>query len=335
MNESNLSDEIQIILKDEAFPFTLGEGFEKILLKIGYKSNYDFQNKTIKILYNVLFEVNKQYTYEISGSIQIRADNIRKKIKSGFHKCIIKIINDDIKINISDKKRKYYFVNLPQIFIANVNKEENSEIMNMTFENLLLYWINEKNKNMIEYLNDNPDLCEKTIWNKIKNKTYKELLEAYFISAEFEKSICNLQEKSTKKSKNVSALYIESYINLALSYIDFYTTPKKVNYIHPKIGASSLILNPDESIYFYEHKEENPIHIDQEEPIATFIEHPLRFSENQLIDNETIILDEEYDSSNEKMSCSDNDEKMNDSFDEKNGKKFYNDLLKKREKKFM
>ena len=35
------------------------------------------------------------------------------------------------------------------------------------------------------------------------------------------------------------------------------------------------------------------------------------------------------------MSCSDNDEKMNDSFDEKNGKKFYNDLLKKREKKFM
>jgi len=335
MNESNLSDEIQIILKNEAFPFRLGEGFEKILLKIGYKSIYDFQNKTIKIIYNVLFEVNKQENYETSISIQIRADNIRKKIKSGFHKTIITIINDDLKINISDKKRKYYFVNLPQIFIANVNKEGNREIMNMTFENLLLYWINEKNKNMIEYLNDNPDLCKKTIWNKIKNMTYKELLEAYFISAEFEKSICDLQEKSTKKNKNVSALYIETYINLALSYIDFYTTPKKDNNVHPKSGASSLILKPDEFIYFYEHKEEEPIHMDQEEPIATFIEHPFRFSENQLIDNETIIMDEENDSNNGKMNCSDNDEEINNSSGDKNYKKFYNDFIKKREKKFM
>ena len=262
-----MSDEMQIFLKNEASPFTLGEGFEIILLKIGYKSNYDLQNKKIKIINNVVFEVNNQVA---SDFVLVRADNIRKKIKTSFHKCIIKIINDDIKKKMSDKKRKYYFANLPQIFIANVNKAENRDVMNMTFEKLLLHWKNEKNEDMIEYLNNNLDLCKKTIWNKVRNMTYRQLLEAYFISAEFEKTIYNLQAKSEKKNKKVSALYIESYINLALSYIDFYTCSENNSCFS---SSNSLSLSPDESIYFYRNYEENIIPMEQEEPIATFLEN--------------------------------------------------------------
>ena len=322
MNEYDVSNELQTFLKKEPLPFTLGEGFEKILLKIGYKSYYDHQNKKIKIIYNVYFEVNKVIENKLSDSILIRADNIRKKIKSAFHKCIIEIINEDIKKKISDKNRKYYFANLPQIFIANVNKAENSEKMNMEFEKLLLHWKNKKNIDMIEYLNNNPDLCEKTIWNKVKNMTYKQLLESYFISAEFEKTICNLQAKSEKKNKKVSALYIENYINLALSYTDFYTNSELNNYTPSNNNSNSLPSNPDEYIYFYGNHNENKNEIEQDEPEAKILELSFGFIEKQLVEDENItIMDEENDSRSEKMSCSDNEEKMNGSFDEKNDKK--------------
>ena len=51
----------QLSYENIAFPFNLGEGYEIILLKIGYKSNFDSQNKEIKIIYNEFFEVNNQY----------------------------------------------------------------------------------------------------------------------------------------------------------------------------------------------------------------------------------------------------------------------------------
>ena len=54
--------------------------------------------------------------------------------------------------------------------------------------------------------------------------TYKELIEAYLSSAEFEKSIIDLKIKSEKRNKKISALYIEAYINLALTYTDFYSS---------------------------------------------------------------------------------------------------------------
>ena len=58
--------------------------------------------------------------------------------------------------------------------------------------------------------------------------TYKDLLKAFFLSEEFEKSIIALKtkaEKSKKKEKNVSPQYIENYINIALKYIDFFSSP--------------------------------------------------------------------------------------------------------------
>ena len=335
MNGSDVSNESQTFPKKEAFPFTLGEGLEKVLLKIGYKSNYDFQNKKIKIQFDVCFVVNKNVDLDCSISIQIRPDNIKKKHKSSFHKCIIGIINDDIKKKMLDKERKYYFVNLPQDFIANVNIDKNREMMNEKFEQLFLRWINQKNIDMIEYLNNNPDLCKKTIWNKLRNMTYKQLLDAYFISAEFEKTICNLQAKSEKKNKKVSALYIENYINHALSYTDFYTGTEKDNYLPSQISPNPPSLTHSESIHFHNNHEENPIHIDEEEPIANFSEHSFGFREYQPIEEETNFMDEEYDSRNEKMICSDNEEKMNESFEKKNYENSFKNFLNDAEKKFM
>ena len=52
------------------------------------------------------------------------------------------------------------------------------------------------------------DLDEDSNWNEIKNMTYKELLEAFSSSAEFERSIMDLKIKSEKKIKKL-VLYIE------------------------------------------------------------------------------------------------------------------------------
>lgn len=316
-----------------AFPFKFGKGYEIVLLKIGLKSNFDLQNKKIKIISNEFFEVNKQ---DIKVSILIRADNIRKKIKSGFHKCLLKIINDFIKRYYNGKKRKHFFVNLPQIFIANVNKENNHEVMGLEFEKLILKWKNEKNEDMIDYLDKNPDLSEKSKWNIIKNMTYKELLEAYFHSAEFEKTICELQTKSEKKNKKLGPLYIETYINLALTYIDFYTTPIDKN--SPNQTPSLSNPNPGEDIFIPRNNVETLVHMLDENPPPTFIETSFGFATTKYDDDLIIIKKEENDSSNEKRSCSDDNEPMNDSFDsfdEKKGKsKSLKNIFNEHDKRF-
>jgi hypothetical protein len=324
----------QLSYENIAFPFNLGEGYEIILLKIGYKSNFDLQNKEIKIIYNEFFEVNNQVKID---KILIRADNIRKKIKSGFHKCLLKIINDFIKSYCPDKKRKHFFVNLPQNFIANVNKENNHDVMELTLEKLILMWKNEKNENLIDYLNNNPELSEKSKWNIIKNMTYKQLLEAYFLSAEFEKSICELQAKSELKNKKVGPLYIETYINIALTYIDFYTSPiipKKDNYFPYNTSSIFMPLNYCEYEYISGINLDTPIHMNEENPIITINESSFGFSTIQSEDDIVIINKEENDSSNEKMSCSDDNEAMNESFDEQKEQKSFGKLFDEQNKKF-
>ena len=65
-------------------------------------------------------------------------------------------------------------------------------------------------KNYIKNVNINNlclDLDENSNWNEIKNITYKELLEAFLSSAEFERSIMDLKIKSEKKIKKL-VLYI-------------------------------------------------------------------------------------------------------------------------------
>ena len=89
------------------------------------------------------------------------------------------------------------------------------------------------------------DLDEDSNWNEIKNMTYKELLEAFLSSAEFETSIMDLKKKSEKKDKKISALYIETYINLALTYTDFYSSIpiRKAKKVSPTTDSTSTPSN--------------------------------------------------------------------------------------------
>ena len=227
-NSENSQNSVSSLNKSNYFPFHKGKGLEKTLEMMGYKYEWIKPGKIIKIISLDKFVVCKE-NEDFEKVIYIRPDNIKKKLKSSFHKNIIKIINNKIKKAYSDKNiKENFFNNLPQSFIRNVNISENQEKMEMKFGQLLINWDDEKNKKTKKFLDKNPDLSEKSNWNLIQNMTYKKLLEAFFLSEEFEKSIIALKtkaEKSKKKDKKVSSQYIENYINIALKYIDFFSSP--------------------------------------------------------------------------------------------------------------
>ena len=74
-----------------------------------------------------------------------------------------------------------------------------------------------KNKNVLQYLNNNPEISTNSGYNIIKDMKYKDLLQLYFSSKEFENSIFQL------KNKNESIEYIDSYIKLSQDYINFFS----------------------------------------------------------------------------------------------------------------
>ena len=154
-----------------------------------------------------------------------KSDDIRKKIKSRFHKTLKNIVNNMLKKGGSKK----FFDFLPQNFTGNVSKKVNSQSFEMTFNELLSYnFLNkknksadskksEKNKEVVEYLEQNPEISKNSGYDLIKNKKYKDLLKIYFSSAEFENSISRLKEEKEEND------YIQEYIYRAKNYIEFYS----------------------------------------------------------------------------------------------------------------
>ena len=159
---------------------------------------------------------------------KFKSDDIRKKIKSNCHKIIKNIINENLKNAGSEE----LFGFLPQSFLGNVSKIFNKRYMNSTYEDLLSidFSKNEKsfnleidkknyNKNVkvLNYLEKNPEISKISGFYRIKNMKYKDLLNSYFLSNEFENTIDML------KNKNETPEYINEYIFLAKKYINYFS----------------------------------------------------------------------------------------------------------------
>ena len=186
-------------------------------------------------LYLMKFFIKKYYVSESSRRKRIKkkrkykSDIIRKKIKSRFHKSLKYIIND----NLKKVGSKMLFDCLPQCFIGNTNKQLNSKCLDLTYKELFLSDFgnnlanyrhttmdvpkHSKNIKVLQYLESNPEICQKSGFHIIQNLKYKELLERYFLSAEFEDSLVQL------KKENEDDDYIQTYIYRAKSYVDFFS----------------------------------------------------------------------------------------------------------------
>ena len=82
-----------------------------------------------------------------------------------------------------------------------------------------------KNKEVLNYLDQNPEIDKKSGFNIIKDMKYKDLLNKYFNSEQFENSILQLKEEGE------SPEYINKYIIKAKNYIEFYNNSFSLFYI--------------------------------------------------------------------------------------------------------
>ena len=166
-----------------------------------------------------------------------KPDDIRKKIKARFHKSIKNIINENLKRAGS----KFLFSFLPQIFISSIAREKNHQVFSLTYRELLekdfVSEIDEnkyKNKKVdlskyknnlrvLEYLDQNPEICKNSGFDIISKMKYSDLLDEYFKSDEFSRAIKKLKEENEEED------YINEYVKKAKSYVSFFSqVPFKV-----------------------------------------------------------------------------------------------------------
>lgn len=183
------------------------------LLEIG---TYRYSKKNKKRLKTI--ETKKENSYDL-----------RKKIKSAFHKNLKDIANEKLLLVKALYKLDYF----PQKFIINVNRKDNFEIINMKLEELFhnnfkvgsefkqsILEKYENNLKVLEFLENNKyNTNRKFKFVAIKNMTYLQIYEEYLRSKEFEKEIANLKEIE-------SEFYITRYIYFAMTLMDFFGTKK-------------------------------------------------------------------------------------------------------------
>ena len=248
---------------EDSYPFNKGEGLERTLKKIGLKyikssnkvivSQYDNMNikfKTTK--YFVDDKDNCKKKKKIKKKPKERDDIIRKKIKAKLHRDITNITNSKLKKKGSFK----LFKCLPQCFITNTDKQLNNQVLDFSYEEIIIKsYINEENNNkneipkyyketdiktynenlkVLKFLKEKPEICKNSEFNRIKDMKYIDILKAYFISSEFEKSIIDLHNKGEKID------YIEDYINVALSYVNYFVNLEKKKYKNGKFEKEKV-----------------------------------------------------------------------------------------------
>ena len=93
------------------------------------------------------------------------------------------------------------------------------------------------NLNVLEYLDKNPEICEKSGFDIISKMKYGDLLEEYFKSDEFNRAINKLYLENEEED------YIKEYINKAKSYVKFFSeVPFKIKIKKKKKKSDSLAI---------------------------------------------------------------------------------------------
>ena len=201
--------------------------------------NVTIEDYTLKDCIFSIKEKHKNKKFLIKGKNKQRKykpDDIRKKIKTRFHKAIKNIINENLRKAGSNQ----FFDFLPQTFISNISRETNQKIMNLTYKELLekdflseskidSHQFNvdklkyEKNLKVLKYLEENPIISFNSGFHLMCKLSYAEILNIYFNSDEFEKSIKKLKEEKENDE------YIKEYKLKAKTYVKFFSNRKEIN----------------------------------------------------------------------------------------------------------
>ena len=182
-----------------------------------YINNFCCNDKKSKIVFLTKNVITNQKRKD-------NADNIRKKIKARFLKTLKNTINEKLKLAGSEK----FFNFLQQIFISNISKEMNKEVLDLNFKEVFsknFCNINNKNNSnyqkyydnilVLDYLEKNKNISQKSKYYIFKNMKYYQIFEEYLRSKEFEIEIDFLRQKENEE-------YIKKYIQLAYNLNSFF-----------------------------------------------------------------------------------------------------------------
>ena len=184
----------------------------------------------------------------------MRKDNIKIRLMRSFlNNALLNEINEKLKHIDS----KIFLKKLPQMFVYNVIKKINKELINMTFIEILekkdLYDKNELNKyyhNLkvlkIKEINDNDDL------KKIVNKKFVKLFEEYINSDKFK-----IDEINRLKVKNKKDNYIKNYIYFANNFIKSLSLNEEKENNSISFDAS-ILMNLDVDSFSLKSNSEDP-----------------------------------------------------------------------------
>ena len=162
---------------------------------------------------------------------KFKPDDIRKKIKARFHKTLKSILNSFLLKAGSQK----VFDFLPQCFVSNISKKMNYNALVLTLREIFEFDFcgislesrsknitvdkrkHKNNLDVLHYLDNNPDIAEKSGFTRFAQKSYCQILKEYFVSEEFLHSLKKL--KYEKESEE----YIAEYKKKALDYVAFFS----------------------------------------------------------------------------------------------------------------
>jgi hypothetical protein len=154
-------------------------------------------------------------------------DDVRKKIKARFLKSLKNTLNKRLKLAGS----KYLFNYLSQNFIINVTKKMNRDNLYLTFKEIFSKNFSKdkdktiqknlkklrQNISVINYLEKNEIISQKSNYKYYKDKKYHEIYDEYLNSKEFEEDIIKLKNEVEDEE------YINRYIKIALNLNKFFT----------------------------------------------------------------------------------------------------------------
>jgi hypothetical protein len=230
MNDNNFNEgkneKEEIISSSNESKFTPEkESYQIIKFEI-VNSNYLFQPKNTKNKMEENKKINKfsveQSDNKNEKTRKEKTDDIRKKIKSRF----LKKVKSRINTLLENAGSENLFDFLPQSFIINVTKKFNKSIINMKYKDILLYecvenYVDykkyEHNIEVMDYLNNNPEIMKKANFTVFGEMTFSDMFKQYLNSKEFELELENL------KSNNESDVYINNYKELSEKFIDYYS----------------------------------------------------------------------------------------------------------------
>lgn len=175
---------------------------------------------------------NEETELFVENKQNYKPDNIRKRIKSHFHKSIKNILNS----NLKKVGSKQFFDFLPKIFTICGKVEENRVFLNMTYKEILSTDFSSKivsnsrtnqdltndifkyknNLKVLDYLEKNPDISKKSGFDLISEMKYCDLFEQYIISEEFDKVLNKLRQENEEED------YIAKYKSIAKEFVDYF-----------------------------------------------------------------------------------------------------------------